>query len=215
MTWSWKWSENCYWVKTTLPCAEASNLRPFTLYLHWCQLDGGDVGGVHHGLGAVGSVGQKALPLLRQPCELLLSWVEARVDPVFKVGRSWDLQPFLLFPKHAGKPWQSWPKREKRWGSTMEITTDMKQIPSLSVTELKRLEAGVTGQQSIKGQTLYIYSQLHSFTIRKQFLLTWNPRTHFGTNSIPHSNVFVWDWTQKTISTIIILYLFFYTAPFT
>lgn len=63
-------------------------LCPFTLYLHWCQLDGGDVGRVHHGLGAVGSVRQEALPLLRQPRELLLPRVEARVDPVLKVRRS-------------------------------------------------------------------------------------------------------------------------------
>lgn len=61
---------------------------PFTLYLHWCQLDGRDVGGVHHGLRTVGSVRQEALPLLRQPGELLLPWVKARVDPVLKVRRS-------------------------------------------------------------------------------------------------------------------------------
>lgn len=60
----------------------------FRPYLHWCQLDWGDVGGVHHGLGAVGSVRQQALPLLRQPGELLLPGVEACVDPVLKVRRS-------------------------------------------------------------------------------------------------------------------------------
>lgn len=60
-------------------------LCPFTLYLHWCQLNGCNVGGVHHGFGTVGSVCQEALPLLWQPSELLLPWVEACVDPVFKV----------------------------------------------------------------------------------------------------------------------------------
>lgn len=79
------------------PCALNS-------YLHGCKLDGGDVGGVHHGLRPVGGVGQEALPLLRQPRELLLPWIEARVDPVLEVGRGRDLQPFLLFTKHAGKP---------------------------------------------------------------------------------------------------------------
>lgn len=77
-------------------------LCPFILYLHWCQLDGRDVRGVHHGLGPVGSVRQEALPLLRQPGELLLPGVEARVDPVLEVRRSGDLQPFLLLAKHAG-----------------------------------------------------------------------------------------------------------------
>lgn len=70
----------------------SSELRPdalciFVLYLHRRQLDGGDVRGVHHGLGPVGSVSQQALPLLRQPGELLLPGVEARVDPVLKVRR--------------------------------------------------------------------------------------------------------------------------------
>lgn len=60
-------------------------LLSVSLYLHWCQLDGGDVGGVHHGLWAVGSVRQEALPLLWQPGELLLPRIEARVDPVLKI----------------------------------------------------------------------------------------------------------------------------------
>lgn len=58
------------------------------MYLHWCQLYGGNVGGVHHGLGPIGSVCQEALPLLWQAGELLLPWVEARVDPVLEVRRS-------------------------------------------------------------------------------------------------------------------------------
>lgn len=86
---------------------------PVTLYLHGSQLDGGDVGGVHHGLRPVGSVRQEALPLLRQPGELLLPRVEARVDPVLEVRRSGDLQPFLLLTKHAGKPWQTWQREEE------------------------------------------------------------------------------------------------------
>lgn len=89
-------------------------LCAFTLYLHWCQLNGGDVRGVHHGLGAVGSVRQQALPLLRQPGELLLPWVEACVHPVLKVRWSRDLQPFLLLPKHAGKPLETWGTKVER-----------------------------------------------------------------------------------------------------
>lgn len=81
--------------------------------LHWCQLDGGDVGGVHHGFGPVGGVRQEALPLLRQPGELLLPRVEARVDPVLKVRRGGDLQPFLLLPKHAGTPWHTWSEAQR------------------------------------------------------------------------------------------------------
>lgn len=42
----------------------ADTVFVFVLYLHWCQLYGGDVGGVHHGLWPVGSVRQQALPLL-------------------------------------------------------------------------------------------------------------------------------------------------------
>lgn len=80
----------------------------FKVYLHGGQLDGGDVGGVHHGLGPVGCVCQQALPLLRQPGELLLPRVEARVDAMLKVRWSRDLQPFLLLPKHAGKSWKTW-----------------------------------------------------------------------------------------------------------
>lgn len=99
-------------MRQKMICPQFDALCPFTLYLHWCQLDGGDVGGVHHGLGPVGSVRQEALPLLRQSGELLLPRVEARVDPVLKVRRSGDLQPFLLLPKHAGKPWQTWRTRE-------------------------------------------------------------------------------------------------------
>lgn len=89
-------------------CPQLEALCPFTLYLHGRQLNGGDVGGVHHGLGAVGSVGQQALPLLWQPRELLLPRVEACVDPMLKVRRSGDLQPFLLLPKHAGKSLETW-----------------------------------------------------------------------------------------------------------
>lgn len=84
-----------------------------TLYLHWCQLDGGDVGGVHHRFWAIGSVRQQALPLLRQPGELLLSRIKACVDPVLKVRRSGDLQPFLLLPKHAGKPLETWQTKKR------------------------------------------------------------------------------------------------------
>lgn len=69
-------------------CRQLEALCPLTLYLHWCQLDGGDVGGVHHRLWAIGSVRQQALPLLWQTGELLLSRVEACVDPVLKVRRS-------------------------------------------------------------------------------------------------------------------------------
>lgn len=76
--------ENC----DLSPVYKLVDLCPFTLYLHWCQLDGGDVGGVHHGLWAVGSVRQEALPLLWQPGELLLPWIKARVDPVLKIRRS-------------------------------------------------------------------------------------------------------------------------------
>lgn len=83
------------------------------LYLHWCQLNGGDVGGIHHGLGPVGGVRQQALPLLRQPGELLLPRVKARVDPVLEVRRSGDLQPFLLLPKHAGKAVETWETKER------------------------------------------------------------------------------------------------------
>lgn len=79
----------------------------FKLYLHGCQLNGGDVGGINHRLGPVGGVCQQALPLLRQPGELLLPRVEACVDAVLKVRRSRDLQPFLLLPKHAGKSWKT------------------------------------------------------------------------------------------------------------
>lgn len=84
------------------------------LYLHGRQLNGGDVRGVNHRLGPVGSVRQQALPLLRQPGELLLPRVKARVDAVLKVRRSWDLQPFLLLPKHAGKPWKTWKTKWRR-----------------------------------------------------------------------------------------------------
>lgn len=80
----------------------------FKLYLHGRQLNGGDVGGINHRLGPVGSVCQQALPLLRQPGELLLPRVEAGVDAMLKVRRSRDLQPFLLLPKHAGKSWKTW-----------------------------------------------------------------------------------------------------------
>lgn len=72
-------------------------------HLHGSQLDGGDVGGVHHGLRPVGRVRQQALPLLRQPGELLLARIEARVHAVLEVGRSRDLQPLLLLPKHVRK----------------------------------------------------------------------------------------------------------------
>lgn len=85
----------------------------FKVYLHGGQLDGGDVGGVHHGLGPVGRVCQQALPLLRQPSELLLPRVEACVDAVLKVRRSRDLQPFLLLPKHAGKSWITWKTKQR------------------------------------------------------------------------------------------------------
>lgn len=91
------------------------------MYLHWCQLYGGNVGGVHHGLGPIGSVCQEALPLLWQAGELLLPWVEARVDPVLEVRRSWDLQPFLLLPKHAGKPWQTWQPQKKKKHTCINI----------------------------------------------------------------------------------------------
>lgn len=68
-------------------------------YLH-----GRDVGGVHHGLGPVGRVGQQTLPLLRQAGELLLLRVEAGVDAVLEVRRSRDLQTLLLLPKHPERP---------------------------------------------------------------------------------------------------------------
>lgn len=96
----------------------------FVLYLHWRQLNGSDVGGVYHGLGPVGSVGQQALPLLWQSGELLLPWIEACVDPVLKVRRSGDFQPFLLLSKHAGKPWQTWQPKGKACLHCSEIRLD-------------------------------------------------------------------------------------------
>lgn len=97
---------------------EKGNLLWVSHYLHGCQLNGGDVRGVNHRLGPVGSVRQQALPLLRQPRELLLPRVEARVDAVLEVRGSRDLQPFLLLPKHAGKPWRSW---KTKWGLRVNI----------------------------------------------------------------------------------------------
>lgn len=82
-------------------------------YLHGSQLDGGYVGGVHHGLGSVGRVRQQALPLLRQAGELLLARVEARVHAVLEVGRGRDLQPLLLLPEHDGKAVETWKGGEK------------------------------------------------------------------------------------------------------
>lgn len=83
-------------------------------HLHGSQLDGGDVGGVHHGLRPVGRVRQQALPLLRQAGELLLARVEARVHAVLEVGRSRDLQPLLLLPEHAAKAVETWGRKVQK-----------------------------------------------------------------------------------------------------
>lgn len=77
------------------------------MYLHRGQLNGRDVGRVHHGFGPVGRVCQEALPLLRQPGKLLLTGVKPCVHAMLKVRGGRDFQPFLLFSKHVGKAGQT------------------------------------------------------------------------------------------------------------
>lgn len=103
-----RWDEARENIQSEKAEVEGRRNKKDKLYLHGRQLNGGDVRGVNHRLGPVGSVRQQALPLLRQPGELLLPRVEARVDAVLKVRWGRDLQPFLLLPKHAGKPWKIW-----------------------------------------------------------------------------------------------------------
>lgn len=52
--------------------------------------------------------------MLRQAGELLLARVEARVHAVLEVGRSRDLQPLLLLPKHAAKAVETWGRKKPR-----------------------------------------------------------------------------------------------------
>lgn len=79
----------------------------FARYLHRRQLDGSDAWGIHHRLGPVCRVRQQAVPLLRQPRELLLPVVKASVNPVLEVRGPGNFQPFLLLAEHGGKIWKS------------------------------------------------------------------------------------------------------------
>lgn len=97
--------ENYYWIRKLK--------GDFARYLHRRQLDGSDAWGIHHRLGPVGRVRQQAVPLLRQPRELLLPVVKASVNPVLEVRGPGNFQPFLLLAEHGGKIWRSHGERKK------------------------------------------------------------------------------------------------------
>lgn len=81
---------------------------PKAAYLLRAVLDGGDADGVHQRLGPLGRLLDDALPLARQPRELLLLLVVARVDAVLEVGGSRDLQALLLLAEHGGAAYGTW-----------------------------------------------------------------------------------------------------------
>lgn len=81
---------------------------PKAAYLLRAVLDGGDADGVHQRLGPLGRLLDDALPLARQPRELLLLLVVARVDAVLEVGGSRDLQALLLLAEHGGAAYRTW-----------------------------------------------------------------------------------------------------------
>lgn len=71
------------------------------IYLLRARLDGRNAHWIHQRLRPLGRLLDDALPLPRQPYELLFLLVIARVDPVLKVGGGGDLNALLLLAEHG------------------------------------------------------------------------------------------------------------------